>query len=314
MNPTATLPISGVFCASATPVLEDGTPDHAIFANHARALIEEGCDGIALLGTTGEANSFSIAQRQALLDNVIASGIEPQRLLPGTSQTNVADTVTLMRHAVEAGVKATVVLPPFYYKGVSDEGLFRFYAEAIEGVGRDDLRVVLYHIPPIAQVGLSVELVGRLLEAFPGIVVGIKDSSGKLESMQAFASAFENFSVLAGADPFMLPLLRSGGAGCITSSSNLIGKHLRVVFDNFFDPMQDARVEAAQARINAWRDLSNAYVQLPTVKAMLAKRRNHAGWIRVRPPLVELTPAEIDKVHAQMAALEAQDLVGQRHG
>ena len=273
MNPATKLPIHGVFCASATPVLEDGTLDHAAFAVHARALLDEGCDGIALLGTTGEANSFSLAQRQALLDTVIASGVDPQRLLPGTSQTNVPDTVTLVRHAVEAGVKAAVVLPPFYYKGVSDEGLFRFYTEVIEGVGRDDLRVVLYHIPPIAQVGLSIELVGRLLEAFPGIVVGIKDSSGKLDSMQAFATSFDNFSVLAGADPFMLPLLRSGGAGCITSSSNLIGKHLRVVFDHWHEPKQVARVNAAQERINAWRDLSNAYVQLPTVKAMLAKRR-----------------------------------------
>jgi 4-hydroxy-tetrahydrodipicolinate synthase len=309
MNPATSLPVHGVFCASATPILEDGTPDHAAFATHCQALLDEGCDGIALLGTTGEANSFSIAQRQALLDQVIASGISAQRLLPGTSQTNVADTVTLMRHAVEAGVKATVVLPPFYYKGVSDEGLFRFYAEAIEGVGRDDLRVVLYHIPPIAQVGLSVELVGRLLETFPGIVVGIKDSSGKLESMQQFASTFEDFSVLAGADPFMLPLLRAGGAGCITSSSNLIGKHLRVVFDNWFDPAQEQKVEAAQARINAWRDLSNAYVQLPTIKAMLARRRNHPGWTRLRPPLVELTPAELDIVWAKMSVLEGQDHV-----
>ena len=309
MNPATSLPIHGVFCASATPVLEDGTPDHAAFATHCHALLREGCDGIALLGTTGEANSFGIAQRQALLDKVIASGIDPQRLLPGTSQTNVADTVTLMRHAVEAGVKATVVLPPFYYKGVSDEGLFRFYAEAIEGVGRDDLRVVLYHIPPIAQVGLSIELVGRLLEAFPGIVVGIKDSSGKLESMQQFASTFQDFSVLAGADPFMLPLLRSGGAGCITSSSNLIGKHLRVVFDHFFDAGAIEKVETAQARINAWRDLSNAYVQLPTIKAMLARRRNHPGWTRVRPPLVELSPAELDTVWAKMVELEAQENV-----
>lgn len=309
MNPATKLPVSGVFCASATPVLENGTPDHAAFASHCKALIEEGCDGVALLGTTGEANSFSIAQRQQLLEKVIAAGLDPQRLLPGTSQTNVPDSITLVKHAVTAGVKACVVLPPFYYKGVSDEGLFRFYAELIEGVGSDDLRVVLYHIPPIAQIGISLELTARLREAFPGVIVGVKDSSGKIESMEAFASAFENFSVLAGADPLMLPLLRSGGAGCITSSSNLIGKHLRVVFDNWFDPAQNDKVEAAQARINAWRDLSNAYVQLPTIKAMLAKRRNHAGWTRVRPPLVDLTTAELDTVWAKMAELEAQENV-----
>lgn len=307
MNSARDLPISGVFCAAATPVLGSGEPDHAAFAAHAAALLEEGCDGIALLGTTGEANSFSIAQRQELLDRVIASGIDPKRLMPGTSQTNVADSVALTRHAVAAGVAASVVLPPFYYKGVSDEGLFRFYAELIEGVGSNDLRVVLYHIPPIAQVGLSLELVGRLLESFPGIVVGIKDSSGKLESMQGFAAAFDNFSVLSGADPFMLPLLRSGGAGCITSSSNLIAHHLRVVFDNWHDPARAAEVDHAQSRIEAWRNLSNAYVQLPTIKAMLARRRNQEGWTRVRPPLVALDQAQIDDVWAQMTALEEQD-------
>ncbi len=308
-NTATAFPIHGVFCASATPVLADGTPDHATFAAHCKALLAEGCDGIAMLGTTGEANSFSIKQRMELVEKLIAAGVDAGRLLPGTSQTNVADTVTLTRHALDAGVQASVVLPPFYYKGVSDEGLFRFYAEVIEGVGSDKLRVVLYHIPPIAQVGLSLELTGRLLEAFPGIVVGIKDSSGKLDSMQAFASSFENFSVLAGADPFMLPLLRSGGAGCITSSSNLIGRHLRVVFDNWSDEGKTAEVEAAQARINAWRDLSNAYVQLPTVKAMLAKRRGHDGWTRVRPPLVELSADEIAIVWARMSELEAAENV-----
>ena len=307
MNPARTLPISGVYCAAATPVRADGEPDHALFADHCRSLLQEGCDGIALLGTTGEANSLSIAQRQALLDQTIAAGIDPAVLMPGTSQTNVADSVTLTRHAVEAGVKASVVLPPFYYKGVSDEGLFRFYAELIEGVGSDDLRVVLYHIPPIAQVGLSIELVGRLLEAFPGIVVGIKDSSGSLESMKSFAQTFSDFAVLAGADPFMLPLLRAGGAGCITSSSNLIANHLRVIFDNWHDEEKAEDVDTAQERIEAWRNLSNAYVQLPTIKAMLARRRGDANWMRVRPPLVALTEEEAQTVWRQMAELEATD-------
>lgn len=309
MNPARLLPISGVFCASATPVLEDGSPDHASFAAHCKALIEEGCDGVALLGTTGEANSFSIAQRQDLLERLVAAGFDPQRLLPGTSQTNIPDSVALVKHALDLGVKACVVLPPFYYKGVSDEGLFRFYAELIEAVGSDALRVVLYHIPPIAQVGISIALTARLREAFPGIIVGVKDSSGKIESMEAFAEAFEDFSVLAGADPFMLPLLKAGGAGCITSSSNLIGRHLRVVFDAWFDATQSAKVDAAQARINAWRDLSNAYVQLPTIKAMLAKRRNHPDWTRLRPPLVELTEAERQVVWGKMAKLEEEDNV-----
>jgi 4-hydroxy-tetrahydrodipicolinate synthase len=305
MNPVTGISLHGVFCAAATPVTEAGAPDYPLFAEHCHALLAEGCDGIAMLGTTGEANSFGIAQRQALLDSVIDAGIDPGRLLPGTSQTNVADTVALTRHAVASGVRAAVVLPPFYYKGVSDEGLFRFYAEVIEGVRNDALRMVLYHIPPIAQVGISIELIGRLRYAFPGVVVGIKDSSGKLESMQAFAGAFADFAVLSGADPLMLPLLQAGGAGCITSSSNLIAADLRVVFDRWDDPSRAAEVSRAQQRIESWRNLSNAYVQLPTVKAMLARRRRQPGWARVRPPLVELGEDEKRTVWSRMAELEA---------
>jgi 4-hydroxy-tetrahydrodipicolinate synthase len=307
MNSVVQFPLQGVFCAAATPVLETGAPDHHAFAAHCHALLREGCHGIALLGTTGEANSFGVGQRRDILEKAIESGIEAARLMPGTSQTSVADTVNLTRHAVEAGVAAVVLLPPFYYKGVPDEGLFRFYAEVIEGVGSSALRVILYHIPPVAQVGIAPALVSRLREVFPGIVVGIKDSSGSLASMEAFARSFPSFAVLAGADPLMLPLLRTGGAGCITSSANLIAAHLRVVFDHWNDQSSGERVAVAQQRIEAWRALSNAYVQLPTIKAMLARRRDHWGWTRVRPPLVQLEQAQIDGVWAAMAELEAAE-------
>jgi len=304
MNPAPTKEIQGVYCAAATPVTEAGAVDHAVFAAHCKALLAEGCHGIAMLGTTGEANSFGLAERQEMLERVIEAGIEPLRLLPGTAQTNVADTLALTRHAVQAGVKGVVLLPPFYYKGVSDEGLFRFYAEVIEGVGSSALRVILYHIPPIAQVGLSLELIGRLRDAFPGIVVGIKDSSGQFDNMKSLTEAFPGFSVLSGADPLMLPLLIAGGAGCITSSSNLVAAHLRIVFDGWSKPEDAERVAEAQKRIEAWRNLTNAYVQIPTVKAMLARRRSHAGWLRVRPPLVELDEQQKADIWARMEALE----------
>lgn len=138
--------ISGVHCAAATPVGEDGRPDLGLFAAHCRALLAEGCHGVALLGTTGEANSFGVADRMALLEAAIDGGAAAGTLLPGTSSPSVADTVTMTRHAVQAGAKGVVLLPPYYYKGVSDEGLFRFYARVIEGVADPRLRVVLYHI------------------------------------------------------------------------------------------------------------------------------------------------------------------------
>lgn len=301
----ATAPIGGVFSAATTPVGADGAPRLDLFAAHAKALLAEGCHGIALLGTTGEANSFSVAERRALLEAALEAGIRGDQLLPGTSSCNIPETVALTRHAVESGARGSVLLPPFYYKGVSDEGLFRFYASVIEGVGDDRLRVVLYHIPQVTQVPISHDLIARLTEAFPGIVVGIKDSAGDIANMTAMVARFPGFTVLAGADPLLLPLLRAGGHGCITATSNLRADALRVVWENWNRPEAAAEVAAAQDRINAWRTLTNAYVQLPTVKAMVAKARGDADWLNLRAPLVPLSDAERAQVWAEMDRLSA---------
>ncbi len=295
--------IQGVHCASATPVTADGAPDLKLFAAHCRALLDEGCHGIALLGTTGEANSFGRDQRMALVEAAIEGGVAADTLLPGTSSPSVEDTVILTSHAVKAGAKGCVILPPYYYKGVSDEGLYRFYSRVIEGVGDDRLRLVFYHIPQVTQIPISHDLIDRLMTAFPGIAVGIKDSSGDLENMKAMCDRFPGLGVLAGADPMMLPLLRVGGAGCITATSNLRSDALRVVWDGWNDPARAAEVEAAQARINDWRALTNAYAQLPTVKTMLARSRGDLGWLNLMPPLVELGVAERESVWAEMARL-----------
>lgn len=295
--------IRGVHCAAATPVTTDGKPDLKLFAAHCRALLDEGCHGIALLGTTGEANSFGRNQRMALVEAAIGAGIPADTLLPGASATSVEDTVALTAHAVKAGVKGCVLLPPYYYKGVSDEGLFRFYARVIEGVGDSRLRVVLYHIPQVSQIAIGHDLIDRLMTAFPGIVTGIKDSSGDLANMTAMCARFPDLGVLAGADPLMLPLLRAGGAGCITATSNLRADALRIVWDGWDDPARAGEVAAAQARIEDWRTLGNAYVQLPTVKTMLARSRGDPGWLNLMPPLVELSAPERDAVWAGMARL-----------
>ncbi len=295
--------IQGVHCAAATPVTPDGAPDLKLFAAHCRALLDDGCHGIAMLGTTGEANSFGLSQRMALLDAAIEGGTPAETLLPGTSSPSVADTVALTSHAGKAGAKGCVLLPPYYYKGVSDEGLFRFYSRVIEGIGDDRLKVVLYHIPQVTQVPISHDLIDRLMTTFPGIVRGIKDSAGDLENMKTMCDRFPDLSVLAGADPLMLPLLRMGGAGCITATSNLRSDALRIIWDAWQDPARADEVEAAQARINDWRTLTNAYVQLPTVKTMLARSRRDLGWLNLLPPLVELTDAEREAVWAEMARL-----------
>ncbi|MCX5577198.1 dihydrodipicolinate synthase family protein [Kaistia terrae] len=292
--------ISGVNCAAATPFNADLSPDLGLFAEHCQRLLDMGCHGIALLGTTGEANSLSLAERKTILEAALGAGIAPDQLIPGTGVAAIPETVELTRHALANGVTRVVMLPPYYYKGVSDDGLFAAYARIIEAVGDDRLRIILYHIPQVSGVPLSRSLVARLIAAFPDIVVGIKDSSGDLANMQAMVADHPGFAVLAGADPLLLPLLGSGGAGCITATSNLVADSLRAIYDGFREP---SVAEPAQARINAWRSLSNSYVQIPAIKAMIGVANGETGWERVRPPLLPLSPTQLDDLRAKVAEL-----------
>ena len=295
------LPVRGVFCAAATPVAADLSPDLQLFAAHCRQLISDGVTGIALLGTTGEANSFDLGERRAILEAALDGGIAPDRLMPGTGVAAVPDSVALTRHALSVGVNRVVMLPPYYYKGVSDDGLFDAYRTIIDRIADDRLQVVLYHIPQVSGVPLSLDLIGRLVAAYPKTVVGIKDSSGDFENMRRIVETFAGFSVFAGADPLMMPLLKIGGAGCITAASNLMSTDLRTVFDGHADPSRADAVAAAQRRVETLRSLSNRYPQIATIKAMIAWRTGEAGWTRVRPPLRPLDEAQRADIDSEMA-------------
>ena len=290
--PPMTFAISGVFCAAATPLDAALNPDHGAFLDHCRFLLDLGCHGIALLGTTGEANSLSMTERKALLEAALKGGIRPDQLVPGVGLPAAGDTADLCRHALAAGVTRVVMLPPFYYKNPADDGLFAAYARTIEAVNDPRLKIVLYNIPGTSAVPLSPALVARLHAAFPETIIGIKDSSGDYARQEALIAANPTLAVLTGADPFMLGLLKQGGAGCITSTSNLVAAEMRTVWDHWNDPAAAERVAAAQARIEAVRALSNLYQHLTTVKALLALETGHEGWARVRPPLLPLTAAE----------------------
>ena len=288
----------GVFSAALTPMDADLAPDHAAFVAHAKRLLEQGCDGIAMLGTTGEANSFTVAERQALLEATVAGGIAPDRLLPGTGVVALPDTVALTRHALSLGVTTVVMLPPFYYKGVSEEGVFAAYSHVVERIGDARLRIVLYHIPPMSAVPIGFGVIERLRARYPGTFTGIKDSSGDFANMQALVAAFPGLSVLAGADPLMLPLLKVGGAGCITATSNLVAADLAFVFRHHADPARAAEVEAAQARIVAARNRASRFPQIASLKLLLAERTGQPGWHRLRPPLLPLTQAEAEALRS----------------
>ena len=287
---------TGVFSAACTPLHADLTPDHDAFVAHCRDLLANGCTGIAMLGTTGEANSFSADERRALLDSAVEGGIPPSALLPGTGVAAMTETVALTKHALAAGVSTVVMLPPFYYKGLSDDGLFASYAAIVERIADARLRVVLYHIPMFSAVPIPIPVIARLREAFPGVFVGLKDSSGDLGNMKALVEAFPGFAVLAGADPLLLPLLQAGGAGCITAASNLVSADLAVIYRHHADPAHTEAVQAAHARAVAMRNRVSQFAQIASIKALLAERTGNPDWRMVRPPLLPLNEDERSKL------------------
>lgn len=297
--------ISGVYCATVTPLNADLSPDLKRLGEHCHNLLADGCHGIALLGTTGEANSFSVGERKAILEGALNAGITPEQLAPGVGVAAIPDTVELTRHALSLGITRVVMLPPFYYKGVSDDGIFAAYARIIEAVADPRLKLTLYHIPQTSAVPLSRPLVTRLIKAFPDTVVGLKDSSGDYGNMQGLVEDNPGFAVMVGADPLLLPFLKIGGAGCITATSNLAARALRTIYDHHADPSRAADVDAAQGRIEAARAMLNSYGQIPTVKAVLAEREGDDGWSRVRPPLMPFAAEKLGELRERVAALPA---------
>lgn len=284
---TRTETFAGVIPPVLTPFTEDLAPDRGRFVDHCRWLLDEGATGLAMFGTTGEANSLSVDERLTLLDAALEAGIAPELMMPGTGCCALTDTVRLTGRAVAAGCSGVLLLPPFYYKGISDDGVFRSIAEVIERVGDSRLRVYLYHIPPVAQVGFSVEVVGRLIEAFPGIVVGLKDSSGDWSNTEALLKAFPGFATFSGTEVFLLDNLRGGGAGSITATGNVNVAAIRAVYDSW----QADEADTLQSEITEVRKAIQAFPMIPALKAILASHHDDMAWRTVRPPLLDLEAA-----------------------
>ena len=274
----------GVIPPVMTPFTADLAPDKERFVAHCQWLLDQGATGLAPFGTTGEANSLSVDERLALLDAIVEAGIRPALLMPGTGCCALSDSVRMTGRAVAAGCGGVLLLPPFFYKGLSDDAVFRSIAEVIDRVGDDRLRVYLYHIPPVAQVGFSLEIVGRLIEAYPGIVVGLKDSSGDWSNTEALLKAFPGFATFSGSEVFLLANLRGGGVGSITATGNVNLAAIRALFDRW----QDADADALQADITALRETIQAYPMIPALKAVIASYRADPAWAAVRPPLLDL--------------------------
>jgi 4-hydroxy-tetrahydrodipicolinate synthase len=289
---------SGVVAPVLTPFGEDGAPDAGRFVEHCQWLMAEGCTALAPFGTTSEGNSLGVDERMELLEELVDSDIEAATLMPGTGSCSLADAIVLTRHAVELGCGGVLMLPPFYYKAPSEDGLFRFLQELIESVADDRLKIYLYHIPPVAQVGFSLALIGRLIEAFPETVVGLKDSSGDWNNTAAILEAYPGFEVFPGSEIFLLDGLRKGAAGCISATCNVSAAAIRNVYDNWRSPDADR----LQAAITALRKAIQAYPMIPALKAIIAHYRQDPVWAQLRPPFVELAAADAAKAIETLVA------------
>jgi len=293
---TETPALRGVLSPVVTPFTADLSPDIPRWIEHCRWLLSQDC-GLAIFGTNSEANSLSAGEREEMLERLVAGGLPPERMMPGTGCCALTDSVRLTRHAVGLGCAGALMLPPFYYKGVSDEGLFRNFAEVIERVGDARLRIYLYHIPPVAQVPISLALIERLLKAYPTAVAGVKDSSGDWSNTRAMLDAFPGFGVFAGNELILLDTLRGGGVGCISATANVNPGPIHQLYEGWQGP----EAERMQGEVNELRRFVQGFPMIPALKEIVAHYRHDPAWTPLRPPLVGLAAEERSALLAGLA-------------
>ncbi len=299
MKPIAsTLPT--ILSPVLTPFNEDGSPNSKVLLKQCQWLSKNGV-GHAVFGTNSEANSMSATQKLRVLDDLLTGGLDPNHMMPGTGACSVDDTVTMTKAAVKAKCAGVLMLPPFYYKDVSDDGLFAYFAEVIEKVGDSALQIYVYNIPPVSKIGLSLDLLERLVEAFPKTVVGIKDSSGDWDYTESVIKVLAptGFRVYAGSEIFLLRTMRAGGVGCISATANINPKAIADLGAHW----EDAYADESQAALDKVRAVFMQYPPMAAMKAAVAHFSKDPGWLRMRPPLVTLPAEQQKKLIAELAAI-----------
>jgi 4-hydroxy-tetrahydrodipicolinate synthase len=294
----------GVNAAVLTPMRADLSVDLDRMASHCRWLLANGCDNLGVLGTTGEANSIGLNERMEALEGLVARGIAAAKMLPGTGVPALTDTVLLTKHAAAMGCRGALLLPPFYYKNPTDDGLFAFFSEVINRVGTG-IKYYLYNFPQQSAVPFSVDLIARLLKAFPDTIKGVKDSSGNYENGRAYVENFarEGFEVYAGDDTLLRPLLQLGSAGCITAAANVNSPIAAQVYANWDNDLGARMHETLSATRKA---IVSAPAPIPALKALMARHTGDLAWQYMRPPHLKLTGEQQAKLFAAFDACGVQ--------
>jgi 4-hydroxy-tetrahydrodipicolinate synthase len=297
--------LQGIWPALLTPLDAALDIDHAAFAAHTKALLAAGCAGATPFGTTGEGPSFSVDERRTALDALLNAGVSASQLLVSTSCAALPDVLALTRHAVNAGAAGCLLMPPFFLKGVPDAGVLEFYRRVIDGVADAKLRLVLYHIPQVSGVALSIAVVGALLEQYPGTIVGIKDSGCERAQSLRFAEALmPPLQVWVGNEPDLQVLAARGSRGAVSGVANIMPRLVQRLV------MQHAGPRAAVdlQRVQALLDILPGYGLTAAFKAVMAMSTGQPGWRRVRAPLVALDDAACARLEAQVRAFAIDPL------
>jgi len=292
-----TTKLRGVIAAVATAVDEAGAPDAARSVKLARFLLDTGCDGLNVLGTTGEATSFSLDQRKGVMSEYKKAGLPMDRLMVGTGAAATADAIALTRHAAELGFAGALILPPFYYKGVPDDGLAAYVAAIVKATAEKPIPIYLYHFPSQSGLPWHVKLIARLLEAHKGRIVGLKDSSGDMNYAREAAGIAKGFDVFPSTEACLTEARTGIFAGCISATANLNADLCQKAWQG------DA---AAQETAVAIRNLFNGKPLVPGIKSTLAHIHNDAGWARVAPPLAPYAAADKTAANAGYDAARAR--------
>ncbi|MGB6914999.1 MAG: dihydrodipicolinate synthase family protein [Pseudolabrys sp.] len=290
--------LSGVIAAIATPIDENGAPDLKRAVSLARYLLDNGCDGLNVLGTTGEATSLSVDERKGVMSAYKANGLPMHRLMVGTGAASVTDAVALTRHAADLGFGGALVLPPFYYKGVPDDGLVAYVETLVKATEQKPIPIYLYHFPAMSGLPWHVALIRRLLDSYSSRIVGLKDSSGDMAYARSAAAILKDFAVFPSTEACLLDARRGDFAGCISATANLNA-------DLCARAWSEGDTAALEAAVTI-RKLFDGKPLVPGVKALLAHIHGDAGLARVRPPLAPFSAADRASVVAGHDAARAK--------
>lgn len=296
---SADIVLNGVWAPCLTPVLEDLSIDTIRLSQHVHWLLNNGCQGVVLFGTTGESASFSATERMSALQLLLDSGVPTSRIMVGNGFTAISDSVEVSKHAVALGCKALLMIPPFYFKTPSVKGLVAAYRYVLDTIGCPDLKVLLYHFPRMSTIPITCELIASLIASHGGMIAGLKDSTGSWDSVHEFIQQFPDLAIFPGTDTLLLKGLQADGAGTITATANINPHGISRIYQ-LWQAGEDA--QHVQAAADSVRTVVSRYPLAAALKAVHANLRGNSNWNRLRPPLVALTDKDqkelMDSLHA----------------